>query len=168
MRKYIGFILIIISILSCRDTNLVVQETDYFSFKRPAQFEIDTITYSKELSNVTAAQKAIGNSEYIEAHIEGEFVINGVNIYFTVKNPQTNDIVPCSCSDYSEEYLKLNGEIIILSKHEYRIVEGENIDTGTRWIELCLDMKHQFFAKEIDNEKFDMIKDLLKTIKMKP
>ncbi|MCH2225920.1 MAG: hypothetical protein MK066_14215 [Crocinitomicaceae bacterium] len=166
MYKYIIFIWVSTLITSCGDTDLVIEETDYFSFERPAKSELDTIIYSEESSNVSDAQKAIGNSENFNSHIKGNFIIDGIGIYFALKNPRSNNIVPCYCSDYSEDYIKGNGEFFSQNSSEYRIVEGNN-HTNKHWIELCIDMKHQFFVKEIEKEKFNMIKDLLKTIRIK-
>lgn len=168
MIKYIYFALIIILTISCRDSKVVVEDTKYFTFERPVTLAFDTLIYFDQSSNLSAAQKAIGNKNFIDPQIKGEFIIDGISVHFIVKNPKSNDIVPCYCSDYSVEYLKQNGETISQKTHEYRFVEGKNNDTEKRWIELCIDMKHQFFAKEIDMEKFDTIKELLKTIKIKP
>lgn len=166
MGKYLAFILIIILTVSCHGTKVVKEETEYFSFERPVELALDTLIFFKNSSNVSAAQKAIGNDGYINTNIKGMFVIDGIAILFAVQNPESNDVVTCYCSDYTDEYLKRNRETISQNTHEYRIVEGKSRDTDKRWVELCIDMKHQFFAEEIDKDKFNQIKELLKTIKV--
>ena len=166
MSKYIYFVLVIILTTSCRDENTVVEETKYFSFERPATLALDTLIYFDHSSNTSAAQKAIGNKEYLNSNINGEFIIDGIGIHFTLNNSKSNEVVPCPCSDYSAEYLKHNGELICQNTQEYRIVQGIN-DTYEHWIELCIDMKHQFFVKGVKEENCETIKQLLKTISLK-
>lgn len=164
MSKYIIILITLLLTGACKN-NIVTEETKYFSFERPAELAFDTIIYFESVHNIKKANKATGHIDTINATIEGKFVIDNIDVYFTLKNP-ASDFLPTSCSDYSEEYFKTNGEVVSIDSHEFRIVEGESSNSYKQWIELCIDMKHQFFVKEVNENKVEMIKSLLKTIKI--
>ncbi|MFT4601167.1 MAG: hypothetical protein ACI857_001345 [Arenicella sp.] len=165
--KLLGILFIVLLNTSCSGEKNIKEETKYFTFERSESSSIDTIIYKEEYTNRALAEIAIGNESYVDTYKKGTLIIDGISIYFVIKYNTVNDPVPCICSDYSGDYLNENGAIETINGREYRMVEGQASLSQKHWIELCIDMKHQIYVTDVSEDKADMIKEVLVSIKMK-